>query len=164
MCWDPCQNCAQDHAGVSCLWNNKTYMTQRKTCISIKPGLRTNSYLWWFFILKRKKIQNIYCNILKIGTPLKITLPPFWMKLLQRCFPIYAVVHAVMLMTWRSIEVVLWREGTNEGRHHMLLVYKQVYNKRGIAESLCAYSYRAKLRVWGGCIFKRSTPIREEWV
>ena len=29
---------------------------------------------------------------------------------------------------------------TNEGMHHLLLLHKQVHDKRGIAESLHAYS------------------------
>ena len=38
------------------------------------------------------------------------------------------------------------REGpTNEGRHHLLFLHKQVHDKRGIEEPLHAYITRAKL-------------------
>ena len=37
--------------------------------------------------------------------------------------------------------VVLQEEGlTNDGRHHLLLLYKQVHDKRGISESLHEFS------------------------
>ena len=34
---------------------------------------------------------------------------------------------------------------TNEGRHHLLFLHKQVHDKRGIEEPLYAYITRAKL-------------------
>ena len=34
---------------------------------------------------------------------------------------------------------------TNEGRHHLLLLYKQVHDKKGIAELIQAYITRVRL-------------------
>ena len=43
---------------------------------------------------------------------------------------------------------------TNEGRHHWLLLHKQVHDKRGIAESLHAQITRARLTVCEVGIFR----------
>ena len=52
------------------------------------------------------------------------------------------------LCSTRSIEeaVLLQEEGlTNEVRHHLLLLHKQAYDKKGIAESLHVYITRVRL-------------------
>ena len=53
--------------------------------------------------------------------------------------PTYAIIHAVMLSMKHLRSSTVQEELTNEGRHHLLLLHKQVYVKRGIAESLHTY-------------------------
>ena len=74
--------------------------------------------------------------------------------------PIYAIVHAVMLSKkhQRSSSTVQEEGLTNEGRHHLLLLHKQVHDKRSIAESLHVYINRVRLTVCevGWHIFERN--------
>ena len=45
----------------------------------------------------------------------------------------------------------------NEGRHHLLLLYKKAHDRNGIAESLQAYITRARLTVGEVGIFLKET-------
>ena len=57
--------------------------------------------------------------------------------------PIYVAVAVIML-----VHVVLKKYTIVKrwDRNHLLLVYKQAHDKRGIAESLHVYVYRASIR------------------
>ena len=70
--------------------------------------------------------------------------------------PICAVVHGVMLSKKHQRSSTLQEEGLiNEGRHHLLLLHKQVHYKRSIAELLHAYITRARQTACEVGIFSR---------
>ena len=73
------------------------------------------------------------------------------MKFLQRCFSSKSMpitVHAVMLSKKPRRSSTVAEEGlTNKSRHNLLLLHKQVHDKRGIAKSLHAHMNRARLTV-----------------
>ena len=105
----------------------------------------------------------MYRNLPKISPLSKTCPPPFFewscckgcSSLSKVCPPNCAAVHAVTSSKkhWRSSTVQ--EEGlTNEGRHHLLLLHKQVHDKRGIAELLHAQITRARLTVCEVGIFR----------
>ena len=57
--------------------------------------------------------------------------------------PIYAAVAVIMLV---HVALKKYSIVKRWDRNHLLLVYKQAHDKRGIAESLHVYVYRASIR------------------
>ena len=81
-------------------------------------------------------MQTIYIISQKVGPLSKLNPPPLNKIVAKGAFlskiypPIYAVVHAVMLgKKHQRSSTVEEKELTNEGRHHLLLLYKQVHDK-----------------------------------
>jgi len=48
----------------------------------------------------------------------------------------------------------------NEGKTHLLLLYKQAHDKKGIEESMHVYINRARLTAWEVGIFSREISRR----
>ena len=87
--------------------------------------------------------------------------------------PIYAIVHAIMVCKKHQRSCTVQEEGLiKEGRHLLLLLHKQVHNKRGhckITACVRTCKYRARLTACEVGVFLREitpkntlTPLFEE--
>ena len=105
-----------------------------------RPGLLSsclhvvsNQKLWWCIAMMTWMLEPVLNEVATKGAFLSKVCP---------C----TTVHAVMLSKNHQRSSTVQEEGlTIEGRHNLLLLYKQVHEKRGIAESQHAYINRARL-------------------
>ena len=104
----------------------------------------------------------VYRNLLKTGPPSKISPLPFLNEVVAKgAFSLSGqYTHLLMpqhmqLCLARSSSTVQEEELTNEARYYLLLLHKQTYGKRGIAESLHVYKTRARLTACEVGVFLR---------
>ena len=82
----------------------------------------------------------IYRTLPKIGPPSKISPPPFLNEVvakgafLSKTMPTY-LCCSMYCYVKQEVPKSSTERLANEGRHHLLLLHKQVHDTRGIAES-----------------------------
>ena len=111
----------------------------------------TSCYIMWHHVtLENIFRQTMYRNLSKIGTPSKIS--PY-LHFFECCCKGAFLAH-IMPNKCCYVSKKHWRSSTGqeegltiEGKHNLLLLHKQVHDKRGIAEPLHAYINKTRLTI-----------------
>ena len=128
------------------------------------------SWVWSRLALPLKQTCCKYRNLPKISPPSKYAHPPFLNEVAAKgAFlskvrpPIYVAVHAALLSKKHRRSSTVQEEGlTNEGRHHSLLLHKQVHNKSH-CRFHCMHIYVTRARLTGCEVGVRWVYFREKY-